>query len=257
VPRTATVLGTSNHACWLLVEDDVVVISTRDATRLPNGVEMGVAAVDGVLANVRHGASVDMGLGRVALDNLTVSIGRWWDPRPALPAVTPGQLSDAVEGMSATMALPEATLLMEALDAWSAGALVAAAKPLVGKGSGLTPEGDDYLAGALAAIRIFGEALGHARGISMLEHSARPLTRLANARTTTFSAALIRHALQGQVAEPAGRLLRAMAGRGDIEESHAGLQEVGHSSGPALAAGIVLGAQALLDKQRIHERSQT
>lgn len=257
VPRTAAVLGTSSHACWVLVEDDVVVVSTRDATRLPNGVEIAAAAADGVLANVRHGTNVDLGFGRVAFDNLTVGIGRWWDPRPALPVITPDQLRDAIDGTPASVATLESQRLEEALEAWSAEELAAAAKSLVGRGSGLTPEGDDYLAGAVAAIRVLGEAVGHTRGISMLERSAPLLARLADARTTTFSAALIRYALRGQVAEPAGRFLRAIAGRGNIEKTHAGLQNVGHSSGPALAAGIVLGAQALLDKERNHERSQT
>lgn len=80
----------------------------------------------------------------------------------------------------------------------------------------------------------------------MLDAVANPLAELAEARTTAFSAALIQYALRGQVAAPAGSLLRAFAGRGDVAPSHRVLMRVGHSSGPALAAGLVLGAQSLI-----------
>ncbi len=44
-PQTpGTVLGTARHAIWLLVDGDVIVASTRDATRLPNGVEVAADA---------------------------------------------------------------------------------------------------------------------------------------------------------------------------------------------------------------------
>jgi hypothetical protein len=91
--------------------------------------------------------------------------------------------------------------------------------------------------------------LGSADTAAMLDSIADPLTRLARVRTTTFSAALLRHAVDGRVAAPAGALLRALTGRGDIVGSHRDLTHVGHTSGPALAAGIILGVHSLLPSQ--------
>jgi hypothetical protein len=246
VPRIATVLGTSGHAIWLSVEDSVVVVSTRDATRLPNGIEIATRASDDPFQQVHHGASVDIGVGRIMLEGLTVTIGRWWDPRPILPEITPGSLGAAIADLPATVPDVESDGLRDALQGFKPNRLLAAARPLIGKGSGLTPEGDDYLAGAIAGIRLLSQALGHEPATSMLDRVANPLADLADARTTTFSAALIQYALRGQVAAPAGSLLRALAGRGDVAPAHRVLSRVGHSSGPALAAGIVLAAQSLI-----------
>lgn len=256
VPRTAKVLGTSGYATWLLAENTVLVVSTRDATRLPNGIEIAASAAEGPFESVTHGALVEIGRERVMLPDLAVGVSRWWDPRPALPAVTVAQLETAIAGLPATVPEVDATKLRAALDLASPTALLAAAKPLIGKGDGLTPVGDDYVAGALAGTRLLSEALNHRPGTAMLDRAARPVAKLAHARTTTFSAALIQHALCGQVAAPAGALLRALAGRGDVAAAHAELVKVGHSSGPALAAGVVLGAQSIIEFMSNTDRRQ-
>ena len=121
--------------------------------------------------------------------------------------------------------------------------------PLLGRGPGLTPEGDDVLAGALAAIRTVGTALGCRLALSMLDDADDALADAAHQRTTTFSAALIRCAMRGEVAAPAAGFLRALTGRGDVDAHRRGLLGVGHTSGPALAAGIVLGARSLIEAE--------
>ena len=247
VPRTAEVLGTSAYAVWLSVEDSVIVVSTRDATRLPNGVEIAADAGDDLFRSVHRGATADIGRGTITFVDMAVSIGRWWDPRPALPHLSAAQLGTSIKGLRATVTGIDATSLTAGLQRLSPTTLLTAAKTLLGKGSGLTPEGDDYLAGAIAAVRLFGEALRLAPAEQLISQVSRPLTTLAEVRTTTFSAALLGYALRGQVAQPAGRLIQALAGRGDIDKAYARLQQVGHSSGPALAAGIVLGAQSLVE----------
>ena len=251
VPRAATVLGTSGYAVWLLVENSVVVVATNDATRLPNGIEIPLSAKNDPFESVEHGATVELGWNRVMLQGLAVHVARWWDPRPALPAMTVEQLEAAIAGLPATVPHVDAERLGTALKLCSPTALLAAAKPLIGKGAGLTPAGDDYMAGALAGTRLLSEALNHRAGTSMLDRTARPIAKLADTRTTTFSAALIQHALRGQVAAPAGALLRSLAGRGDVASAHEALTKVGHTSGPALAAGMVLGAQSII--QFIHD----
>ena len=249
-PGTGMVLGTSGYAVWLLVHDSVIVVSTADATRLPNGIEIAADSSADPFASVHHGETVEIGFDRVMLADLAITVARWWDPRPVLSPTTTSQLEDVMTDLPAEIAGIEAAPLREALENASTTGILTAARGLLGRGAGLTPEGDDYLAGALAALRTIGPVIGSRHAESMLDAVGVPLARLAEARTTTFSAALIQHALRGQVAAPAGDLLRALAGRGDTRKSHQALIKVGHSSGPALAAGIVLGAQSLIHLQR-------
>ncbi len=249
-PQTpATVLGSTSHAVWLFADGDVIVASTRDATRLPNGVEIAADAAEDVFRSVRHGAPATVGLGQVLFEGLTIDVVRWWDPRPALRSTSATQLAEAIVDLPATVPDLVSQPLSAALSAGSATAILVAAESLIGRGPGLTPEGDDYLAGALAAIRALGDALGRTDTAPMLDSIADPLTQLARSRTTTFSAALIDHAVGGRVAAPAASLMRALTGRGDIADSYEDLAHVGHTSGPALAAGMILGARSLLQSQ--------
>lgn len=243
--KRGSVLGTSSHAVWFLVDDDVVVASTRDASRLPNGVEVAAEAADRVFRTVQHGSFAVIGPDRIVAGNLAIDVVRWWDPRPVLPSISRPSLDAAVGGLPSAVTGVDEAPLWTAMISGSPMGLTTAAKMLIGKGAGLTPEGDDYLAGALAAARILGEAVGDLSLTRMLDAASMRLSRLAHERTTTFSAALIDHAVRGNVAAPAGAFIRSLAGRGDIQFSHRALLEVGHSSGPALAAGIVLGARTL------------
>ena len=244
---TASVLGASSHAVWLRAGGDVLVVSTRDATRLPNGVEISATSEAGLLDLVPHGASVVVGPGSLEFGGLIVNLVRWWDPRPALPRTTTDDLGVAISGLPHSVPGIDSRPLRSALAATSPEDLDAASVTLLGRGPGLTPEGDDVLAGALAAIRTLGTALGSRPALAMLDEVADALADAANSRTTSFSAALIRSAMRGEVADPAGGLLRALAGRGNVDSNHRELLRVGHTSGPALAAGIVLGAQSLIE----------
>lgn len=101
---------------------------------------------------------------------------------------------------------------------------------LGGRGPGLTPEGDDVLAGALLAIR----AASGPAGESALRAVA------ASVRTTEVAAAFLAWAARGQCIEPAHDWLLApnMAARERVERR---LVAVGASSGAALLAGLRLG----------------
>jgi len=244
-PQAATVFGTATHAIWFRVGERVIVVTTNDATRLPNGVEIGRNAAEGTFLGVRHGVPATIGLRCIALDGLTVDAVRWWNPRPALPVVDPTDLASRIAMLPGTPAAAEPAGLTAALSERSVDGLMTAATRLLGGGPGLTPEGDDTLAGALSATRILAEATGDRSSIDMLDSAAPSLSSLAAERTTMFSAALIDHAIRGEVARPAASLLRALAGRGDVRSAHTALTHVGHSSGPALAAGITLAARTL------------
>ena len=244
-PRPATVLGTATHAVWLRVGDGVVVVTTKDATRLPNGIEIGNDATAGTFAGVEHGIAATVGAHRIVLDALTVDAVRWWDPHPALPDISGNELAARAGVLPHGPTMTGIPVLQDALEQRSATGLVEAALGLLGRGPGLTPEGDDFLAGAVAAIRILGTSIDDRAAVAMLDCAAPDVSAAAATRTTTFSAALIDHALRGQVARPAAALFRALGGRGDVAAAHASLLRVGHSSGPALAAGIALAVRTL------------
>ena len=229
--------------------DTVIVVSTRDATRLPNSVEIAATAHDDLFRPLNSGDVVRVAANQIRFDDFAVSVARWWDPRPVLRFSSAERLAAAVAGLPDETPTVPSDGLRHALAVCSPTPLLAAAKGLLGKGTGLTPEGDDYLAGALAALRTLGPALGVTEPDQLLTAVSVPLLQLARQRTTTFSAALIEYAMRGQVAAPAGALLRALTGRGDVTTTHRALTQVGHSSGPALAAGIVLGTQSLIHRR--------
>jgi len=234
------------------MDDDVVVATTADATRLPNSIEIGRPSSAGVFADIEHGTTATIGSRGIEFDSIAIDVVRWWNPRPALPAVSRADLETAVAPLSPTVPGVDPSDLTDALSDRSPRDLLRASGRLLGSGPGLTPEGDDYLAGAISGTRILATALGDHAAVTMLEVATAPLVALAHARTTTFSAALIAHAAGGRVARPAGSFLLALAGRGDVEAALDTLLSVGHTSGPALAAGIVLAARIL-----IHTNSRT
>jgi hypothetical protein len=243
----AAVAGASHHAVWLALDDIVIVLSTRDATRLPNSIEVPQLASERPFERIDAGEPVIVGFGRLGFEHLAVDVVRWWDPRPVVPATSLFALAHRIADLPSEVPGVVADGLREALIARSPTRLLAAAKPLLGRGPGLTPEADDYLAGAIAATRILAGAAGVTAAMRMIDRAGRPLARLAGTRTTAFSATLIHHALRGQLAAPAGALLRAFAQRGEVATAHRRLTRVGHTSGPALAAGMVLGARALIE----------
>ena len=115
------------------------------------------------------------------------------------------------------------------------GDLAAVFGRLAGRGPGLTPSGDDMLAGILL--------------VSAMDPTCRgALGRLVrSARTTTLSRAYLRWAAAGQSIQPAHALLDAAAD-GDpnaMVEAAGSLAAVGATSGRALMAGMALAATEL------------
>jgi hypothetical protein len=116
----------------------------------------------------------------------------------------------------------------------------AVAARLLGHGPGLTPSGDDLLAGFLIGAAAFGvdaSALRHAIGV------------LAPARTTALSAALLRHAARGECIDELAAVAAVLTGQPSalaVRQQAGRLLSVGHSSGAALALGLVIAAERAL-----------
>jgi hypothetical protein len=111
--------------------------------------------------------------------------------------------------------------------------LAAAARRLAGVGPGLTPAGDDVLAGLLLAERFKGsDPAGAWRAVA----PALPAT-------TSIGRVYLRAAARGECAQPVARVLDA-ALRGDAEAAARrapALAGWGATTGPALLAGVAAG----------------
>jgi uncharacterized protein DUF2877 len=177
----------------------IVLVVPRGGPLLPNGVML----------------TGDLGTGAVAIEGAHV-----WDPTLTLPADR--------AALGATML---AALGRPAQPSLAAGDPAAAGAELIGRGEGLTPEGDDVVAGAAAVLAAAGWS---AEWVDALLGS--DLRR----RTTALSATLLELAAQGMGPEP---LQAVLAGRpGALER----LLALGHSSGRAYALGAAT-ALTLLD----------
>lgn len=101
----------------------------------------------------------------------------------------------------------------------------------IGCGAGLTPEGDDELAGFLIVAR----ALGISHSLDRSEWK--------NERTTTFSAALLDAALHGFAIPVVADAAREIAVGAMTSRTQEALLAVGHSSGEALLRGMEIAQQ--------------
>ena len=189
--------------------DDVPVlcVCTPDAVRLPPGLVTTVLPTG--TARVRSGV-LETGSRRWP-------VTRWWRPARLHGMAPPAGVPD-VDGVDVPDSVEPAALL--------------------GRGPGLTPAGDDVLAGALVTA--------HAVGDPRLTGWRRQTrAALAGGATTAVSRALLQHAADGW-AVPQLAAFVAAACAGDPTPAVGPLLAVGHTSGAALAGGAlhVLGTAA-------------
>jgi hypothetical protein len=142
--------------------------------------------------------------------------------------------------------------LSELDSAWREGdedGVASAALGLVGLGPGLTPSGDDLLAGMMAVLKWVEPASESAARFGRAV--SRRIVAQAPLLTTRLSARLLAYAAGGLLYEPAMRLGAALleGRRADIEPSATRLFEIGHTSGFDMAAGIIVGANLGIDNE--------
>lgn len=104
---------------------------------------------------------------------------------------------------------------------------------LIGLGPGLTPAGDDFVGGAMIALRAFGH-------VAAAERIAAWALPLAKARTNRISRAHLECAARGEGHEALHDWLAAPSGA-----NLARLASIGHSSGLDAAAGASLALRAV------------
>ena len=109
-----------------------------------------------------------------------------------------------------------------------------AANALIGLGPGLTPAGDDFVGGALIALRASGKA-------GLADRVAAWALPLAESRTSRISRTHLACAAAGEGHEALHGLLAALNdGDAPISRAMAALERIGHSSGRDSAAGALL-----------------
>ena len=164
----------------------VVAITPPGTPRMPNGIECDLEIAPNESASIGEGA---LRAGRTACFG-----GPVWQPRPAVRVTL--------------MASPRHPLDPIAL---------------LGRGRGLTPEGDDVTIGYVAGRFLLGRPGWPLPSVSMLR---------AAGRTTSLSRTLLIHAARGELPEPAHGLLQ----QGDVDP----ILGLGHSSGRAMLLGLAL-----------------
>ena len=168
------------------------------------------------------------GLAPLGLPAEGLAWGRPVEPEP-LTAVT-------------AAALPRVSGLVHGLLSLDAPLVHESAAGLIGLGPGLTPSGDDYLAGLLVTM-----ARGEAGPAASLLGDS--VAALAPDRTTALGATLLSHAATGAASEDAHLLLAAiLATRGEPDPREAALRLAGrgHTSGWDTLAGLLLGVHLAL-----------
>lgn len=187
----------------------VIAVLGRDAVRLPCGLAVPARTLD------LPGDAV-VGDGALRFGRITIR---------------PGRVVSAVVGRRPAPLRARVRAAQAAVDP----ADLTRPHQLLGQGAGLTPQGDDVLGGYLAGAAAYG----------LPAHDVRALVHgEAASRTTTLSAALLRHAAAGEAIPQVDGLLDALDGRRPLDPALAELFAVGHTSGAALASGVVAAALA-------------
>ncbi len=271
--RPATVIAATPHAIYLETADPdptMLCLASAEAVRVPCALVLDAKAFPPV---VPVGTMARVGGGQLAIDagdTPPYRVSRWWrPPRPrGLGAVPPGRLAAAVRWLTGRVADPldlgGRTAVAELVEALAAGqAPDVPVSRLLGRGPGLTPTGDDVLAGALVTL--------HALGSPAWASLSQTVRAQAPGATTTVSAALLRHAADGACIPQLADLLVAVGGgtrvdsggsatpdgpapqgtAGALPRAAGALLAVGHCSGAGLLHGVLV-AVAIAHKRLAH-----
>lgn len=181
----------------------------------------------------------------IKLDSAQAS-GTWAD----LPTTTVGSGTYGAQ-LPAVLAAwqQELTLLARALAAGDGPALVAAARPMLGRGQGLTPGWDDLLLGLLAVTWFASPALPEP--VNQASHAlAAALAQAASSKTTAISANYLQLAADGGWSERLADATLALLGASGpaLVAPIRRLLAFGHSSGHDTAVGLALGAAIVLQE---------
>lgn len=268
----ARVIAVFPSAAYLEVrgttEPRVLAIVASDAVRLPNAIVVAAASRQSPFSTIREGDEGIIGEGTVDITapalggsraatqwRLKTRVRRWWDPAPVLGPLSVARLThgaaaletvtaDAPFGLAGHEAL---AVLAESCATANLAHAVDAAEQIVGLGPGLTPSGDDILAGLLLSLRLLGGSVSRGgTAVWLADWLGAAVTTDASTRTTTLAATLLHCAAHGQAAAEVAAVLRGVAGQEPLYPAIRRLLNVGHTSGADLAWGLLAGCRSAL-----------
>jgi hypothetical protein len=248
-------------------EPRVLAVVGSDAVRLPNAIVVAATSRDLPFAAVREGDDAWVGDGVVEVTGagpgggptprlrIRVRTRRWWDPSPVLGPVSLSRLTHGALALAAETAEercgladhPGPGLLADRCAEGDLAHAVDAAERIVGLGPGLTPTGDDILAGLLISLRLFGGSVhGGEPAVRLADWLGAAVTAHADTRTTALAATLLHCASRGQAGAEVAAVLRGIAGQAPLRPAVRRLLGVGHTSGADLTWGLLAGCRATL-----------
>lgn len=230
--EVARVVHRGADAVYLDVAGVCVGVLSAAATGVPCAVRTALALLP---ADLLSGETAVVGAGRIALGGTDVVVTRTLST--AVPRLASGTVPSAaarlVTAVGDRLLAARAELPEPALEDLADGRS-RAVRALLGRGSGLTPLGDDVLAGWIATTVAAG-ASGDAVRDEVVGHASR--------MTTLLSATLLACAVRGDVLPQFRTLLQDLADpAAHVGGSVDDLLRVGHTSG----AGLLLGTDLAL-----------
>jgi Protein of unknown function (DUF2877) len=201
-PRRGRVHSTFTRAWNVELGDGrLLVVHGPGPLRAPLAVALSEPAIPQALG---VGAAVAMTRHRLEVAGLAIDLEAAEPIDVMLPPadVGPHPLEEAIGGVAGAetdgvMPLRRASAALGgAIERRDAGALIGAARGLIGLGAGLTPAGDDVLVGAFAALHRFA-----ARWLAEHPGIGAELAAAARAGTTPIARDFLEHALAGAFSE--------------------------------------------------------
>lgn len=244
-PQTAQWLGAVDAALYFATtgaRPTVFAVLSQDAVRLPCGLALATTKAELPLTriapvrDVRDRENAVVGNDRIAWAGpdgpVTIIAARQWSPLRVHPGVPE---TAALAELRALLAPCELGLEQHRLDQLAGQADTTAVAGLLGRGPGLTPSGDDVLAGYLLAAGAFGLEIEQVR---------RAVAARAPQATSALSAQLLRHAARGEAVRELIELTATLTHPDAMLTAVAArLLQVGHTSGAALAWGALLAGE--------------
>ena len=229
----------------------------RNGAQLPISVTVAPAMLDSALAAPQ---SIRIGRHRISTPTTSATVTCWRDQRMVLREcdAQPAQLTLEIDPSWLTQSDPFANRdglvrrvrrFGDDLRHGSGREIVNSTRSLIGLGPGSTPAGDDVVAGAAATLWALGRLKPAAANAATSRLGAvRAAIHCCVSRTTPLSAELLVCSYDGHVINKLQTFV-SQCRLGQLAPSAAGLREVGHTSGMALAVGAVIALRSTYDTE--------
>ena len=245
--RNACLIGITSHGLFLLVDGEEVLFLTHEPFRGPLTLNLSEPLAGSSLMQLGDPVFIqDTGIffpqGRQSISLVGALV---WQPPGILPgALRPAELkariSQLQERQPARWIMIESNGLESCAQALRSGSVQAAGalKGFLGRGPGLTPQGDDFILGLLLALNRWQKLFPTDVAVEAINQE---IVWAARRQTTALSASLIACAAEAQADE---RLVRALdglvTGTPEAEECAALFQDWGSTSGWVAFQGMAM-----------------